>query len=334
MKLSVSLALMALLTCASCARGGRANALIAANAPKAKNNTLPPLMKRQVLNAIDAGDGDYRTRLLREKMAAEPENLQVRLDLAESYAQRGFPEVSLEHYRLAAERFPNSADVQVRLARSLRGQHEQKTAILYLTRFLASHEKTPELLTMLGILQDDQRKYKEAEEAYRSAIVLAPNQDSLHNNLGYNLKLQGKAPEAAACFRKALELNPKSETARNNLGELLKSNPDAAVGALKGATDPATAHNNLGAYYIQQGDYAAARKELEMALSYRRDLPQVLSNLKLVSEMDGQSIALPNRHGGSVWRNFTGAFKEAFIEPDFKDSRIKESNGAAETASR
>jgi len=334
MKLSLYLALGAIFLCGSCARASRTNKLIAANAPKAKNSNLPPIMKRQVLNAIDAGDGDYQTRVLRERMAGEPENLQVRLDLADSYERRGFPEVALEHYRLAAERFPNSAEVQVRLARSLRAQREHKTAILYLTRFMASHEQTPGLLTMLGILQDDMRKYKEAEQAYRGAIVLAPNQDYLHNNLGYNLKLQGKAHEAADCFRKALELNPKSETARNNLAELLKANPEAAAGALKDANDPATAHNNLGAYYIQKGDYAAARKELEIALSYRRDLPQVLSNLKLVSEMDGQPIVVPNRHGGSVWRNIAGAFREAFVEPDFKESRIKESTGAVDSASR
>ena len=180
---------------------------------------------------------------------------------------------------------------------------------------------------MLGILQDDIYKYKEAEEAYRSAIVLAPNQDYLHNNLGYNLKLQGKTHEAAESFRKALELNPKSETARNNLAELLKANPEAAAVALKSTSDPATAHNNMGAYYIQQGDYAAARKELEIALSYRRDLPQVLSNLKLVSEMDGGPIVLPKRHGGSVFRNIAGAFREAFVEPDFKDSRLRMNSG-------
>ena len=330
----IALVLAAALLCASCAHTSRSNAITAANAPKPKNSTLPPIMMRQVINAIDAGDGDYQTRMLREKMAAEPENLRVRLDLADSYERRGFPEVALEHYRLAAERFPNSAEVQVRLARSLRGQQEHESAILYLTKFLASHDKSPELLTMLGILQDDQSKYKDAEAAYRSAIVLAPNQDYLHNNLGYNLKLQGKSREAADCFRKALELNPKSETARNNLAELLKSNPEAAVGALKDGSDPATAHNNLGAYYIQQGDWPAARKELEIALSYRRDLPQVLSNLRLVSEMDKQPIVLPNRHGGSVWRNIAGVFREAFVEPDFKDSRMKESTGAVDTASR
>jgi len=333
MKRKALLTAAAVVMLSSCAKTSKTKAL-AANAPTPKNSTLPILMQRQVINAIDAGDGDYRTKTLREKMMAEPENLKVRLDLAESYTQRGFPEVALEHYRLAAERFPNSAEVQVRLAQSLRGQREQEAAIRQLSKFVSSHDKTPELLTMLGILHDDLGKHKEAEEAYRGAIVLAPNQDYLHNNLGYNLKLQGKVRDAADSFRKALELNPTSETARNNLAELLKANPEASAGVLKSAGDPAMAHNNLGAYYIQQGDYSAARKELEIALSYRRDLPQVFSNLKLVSEMDGQPIVLPGRHSGSVWGRITGAFREAFIEPDFKNSKTKESTGAADSASR
>ena len=68
MKLSVFLAVAATLLCSACARTSRANAIAAANAPKSKNSTLPPIMLRQVLNAIDAGDGDYQTRMLREKM--------------------------------------------------------------------------------------------------------------------------------------------------------------------------------------------------------------------------------------------------------------------------
>ena len=168
----------------------------------------------------------------------------------------------------------------------------------------------------------------------RSALVLAPDQDYLYNNLGYNLRLQAKNTEAAAAFRKALELNPKSETARNNLAELLKGNPEQAVSLIKSSSNPAVVHNNLGAYYIQQGDYAAARKELEIALTYRRDLPQVFSNLKLVSEMDGQPTVIPYRQNSSVWGRISGAFREAFVEPDFKNSRMKESNGAMDTASR
>ncbi len=330
MRLKASIAVTAALLTASCAKTSKAKALAAANVPQSKSSSLPFMMERQVLNAIDAGDGDYTTKRLREKMAAEPDNMQVRLDLAESYEKRGFADVALEHYRLAAERFPNSPDAQVRLARSLRGLKQPEAAIAGLRKFMTSHEKTANLRGMLGILLTDQGEFKAAETELRSAIVLAPAQDYLHNDLGYNLRLQARNTEAAEAFRKALELNPKSETARNNLAELLRGTPEAAVSVLKNASDPAVVHNNLGAFYIQQGDYRAARKELEVALSYRRDLPQVFSNLKLVSEMDGQPIVLPNRRSGSVWRSITGAFREAFVEPDFKNTKTKESSRASE----
>src|SRR5207247_3359619 len=55
-----------------------------------------PAMERQIQNAVDAGDGDYEIRLLRQKMALEPDNLEVRLALAKRYESVGSPELALE----------------------------------------------------------------------------------------------------------------------------------------------------------------------------------------------------------------------------------------------
>jgi len=77
-------------------------------------------MERQIANAVDAGEGDYRVRLLRQRMAADPENLSVRIELIEHYTRVGYPELALEHCRLAAARFPESADIQLSLAKLLR----------------------------------------------------------------------------------------------------------------------------------------------------------------------------------------------------------------------
>src|SRR5688572_28732384 len=71
-------------------------------------NSLQPVMQRQVLNAVDAGEGNPRVRALRERMAAEPMNVRLRLELAEEYAKTAYPELELEHLRLAVERFPES----------------------------------------------------------------------------------------------------------------------------------------------------------------------------------------------------------------------------------
>src|ERR1700722_10879512 len=74
---------------------------------------VPPF-ERQIENAKDAGDGDYLLRELRRRMAAEPDNLEVRLELIEHYTREGLPDLALEHCRLAAVRFTDSAEIQLR----------------------------------------------------------------------------------------------------------------------------------------------------------------------------------------------------------------------------
>src|SRR5271169_5144568 len=68
--------------------------------------------ERQIRNAVDAGDGDYQLRALREKVSAEPDNIPVRLELAKAYRERGYHEIALEISRLAVARFPESGDAQ------------------------------------------------------------------------------------------------------------------------------------------------------------------------------------------------------------------------------
>ena len=63
-------------------------------------------MARQVRNAKDAGDGDYRIKALRRRVTANPQDLQARLELADLYRESGFPDVAIEHYRLAASSIP------------------------------------------------------------------------------------------------------------------------------------------------------------------------------------------------------------------------------------
>src|SRR5207237_2168891 len=75
---------------------GRAVARAAPPRPAPVSQRQPTVWERQVKNAVDAGDGDYQLRVLRDKVAAEPENISARLDLAKAYQERGFPDVALE----------------------------------------------------------------------------------------------------------------------------------------------------------------------------------------------------------------------------------------------
>ena len=282
--------------------------------------TVPKVMKRQIQNAVDAGDGDYVARALREKLAANPDDLAARLKLAEHYQQAGFPELALDHYRLAAARFPGNSGVAIRLAKTLRDLGHPREATETLVNFCkANVQPEPELLSLLGILRDDAGLFPEAEDAYRQALKNAPRLAYLHNNLGYNLLLQNKPKEAGAEFQQALALEPHSQYAQNNLGLALAAQSASGEALLhwESVAGPATAHNNLASVLIEQGQYAAARKELEIALGYQRDHPAVLANLKLLSELDGRDTTVPgtgtkNTRPVSFWGRFRLSFEKVF----------------------
>ena len=284
----------------------------------AQTPPAPTVWERQVKNAVDAGDGDYPLRVLREKVAADPDSIPARVDLAKAYRERGFPDVALEISRLAAARFPESGEVQLALVRSLRDLNQRAEAIEGLEAFLQSHpQTTPEYYSWLGILRDESGLWALGEPWHRKAVELAPNQDALHNNLGYNLLMQKKNNEAAEEFRSALKLNPQSQVARNNLGmALANQNAVEALENFQAASDPATAHSNLAAIWIEKGNYQAARKELEVALRYNKSHPAALKNLELVGRLDGQPATLPPKSADlSRWARWKTGFRRLFVGP-------------------
>jgi Flp pilus assembly protein TadD len=283
---------------------------------------------RQIRNAIDAGDGDYQLRALRQKMAADPENIPVRLELANAYRERGYTDVALEICRLAAARFPDSGEVQLALVGALRDVNRRSEAIDGLVTFLKSHPQTGSAYySWLGILRDESGLWPLGEPAHRKALELAPSLDYLHNNLGYNLLMQKKNEEAAAEFREALKLNPHSPVARNNLGLALANlgAADQAVAAWQSASDPATAHSNLAAVLMENGNYAKARKELEIALSYNKSHAAALKNLELVSRLDGHPATLTVKPAKSRWQRWKASLRRFFVGPleDSKTDTVK-----------
>jgi Tfp pilus assembly protein PilF len=250
-------------------------------------------IERQVKNAKDAGDGDYLTYQLRERLVRDPSDLQARLAIADHYKRTGNPDLALEHYRLAAEKFPDNADVALLLARTLRDFNQSGAAIQAAVKFCNQHQTPPpELLSFIGTVQDDTGQLAEAEATYRRALRQSPDLGYLHNNLGYNLLQQKRPAEAAVEFRSALALDPNSRVATNNLALALladwrtEAQPREALQQWESISDAATAHNNLATYLMEQGRYPDARKELETALKLNRNLAAAQHNARLLSELE------------------------------------------------
>ena len=285
-------------------------------------------IRRQVRNAVDAGEGDVRIRALRQRLATNPLDTQARLELAEHYTRSGFPDVALEHLRIAALRHPDSAEVAEALARSLHRQGLSSEARHHLETFAATHAIADGgLWSLLGILQDSMGDYGSGERSHRAAVKLSDTSAPFHNNLGYNLLLQKRKLEAATEFRRALDIDPSSMIARNNLGEALAEQPAEAVNQWQTVTDAASAHNNLAAVLIEQGDYEGARRELELALRYRHDHPAALNNLQLIADANGGILSLPYGQNDSSWRRFVRTLGLVFLGSD-TESKPAAASGA------
>jgi len=298
--------------------------------PGEATTAVAAAMQRQVINAVDAGDGDLLVRSLRQRMAAEPENLAIRLELARHYETAGYPELAVEHYRLASAKFPNASEPHVRLAKSLRMSAAPAEAVAVLDEYLARHPEGPaDLYSWLGILHDELGQWREAEQAHRAAQVLEPASSPLHNNLGNSYLMQDRHTEAAAQFRRALELEPRSEIARNNLGVALAANPREAVLHWQSVSGPAAAHSNMAAVLIEQGRYEEARQELTLALGYRRDHPAALENFRLLAELDGGPVTVPPDATPSFWARLWAVLRSIVVSSDEKSPK-----GAVETATR
>jgi len=268
------------------------------------------VMTRQARNAVELGDGDLEAQQLRKRLAADARDLDARVLLARVYARRGLPDLALEHYRLAAVQFPDSPAVALALAKTLREMGESEGA---LKAIADSTVQTWELLSLKGIILDEQGRFALAEPVHRAALAVDPNRSGLRTNLGYNLLLQGQGEAAAAELRRALEIDPHSAVAHNNLAMALVLQahplPAQALAEWQRTLDPAEAHNNLAAVLIEQGRFEEARAELNLALASRRNFPAAMSNLELVAQRDGRPATVPAvAEPVNLWKHLTSTW--------------------------
>jgi Flp pilus assembly protein TadD len=240
------------------------------------------------VNAVYAGEGDFEARILRAKLDTDPSNVEARLALARHYQQRGFPDIALEHCRIACERSPGSVDAHIELAKMLRDQQRPQEGAEALAAFVDANSGDARAWAWLGVLRDEAGDPKAGEQAHRKAVALAPGRDDLLNNLGYSLLQQNRKTEAAEFFRAALKINPESAIARNNLGLAQADNAGEALLDWQAISGPAAAHNNLAASFIETGRYEDARLEIQRALTYDARYAPALNNLELISELDGK----------------------------------------------
>jgi protein O-GlcNAc transferase len=117
----------------------------------------------------------------------DPTLVQAHVNLIALYGRSGQPAKAEEHYRAVLKLNP---------------------------------EQFPKAHYDYGVLLMQNRRYAEAEQAFRRAIQADPSYAEAHNNLGVLLERQGRLAEAASEFQKALQIQPSYRQAHFNLGRI------------------------------------------------------------------------------------------------------------------
>jgi tetratricopeptide (TPR) repeat protein len=125
----------------------------------------------------------------------------------------------------------------------------------------------------LGQLYQQQNKLPEAEEIFKKAIALNPNNNWAYLELGQLYQEQNRLPEAEEIFKKAIALNPNNNWAYLELGELYQQQntlPEAEEIFKKAiALNPNNnwAYLELGQLYQQQNKLPEAEESFKKVIA-------------------------------------------------------------------
>jgi Flp pilus assembly protein TadD len=254
-----------------------------------------PVFDTQVRNAVNMGDGDLEIQALRKRLLDAPRDLTIRRRLAAKFEAAGYPDLALEHLRIASELAPEELELHLELVSALKALGLTDQARQALVAALDRSTPNVDEWSRAAILTDSISTLAEGEALHRKALALAPANSDLANNLAFNLMQQKRADEAGQVLRELLRAKPTHERARNNLATLYATQlnqPEEALLHWKAISGPAAAHNNLAAAYMQMEKWSEARQELERALALRFQFPEAIQNLQIVAARTGGTVTL------------------------------------------
>lgn len=289
---------------------------------------MSPVFNTQVKNAVRLGDGDLEIQALRKRLMDNPTDTAVRRKLAAKFVAAGYPDLALEHLRLAFEHAPADFDLGLDLATSLNEQGLKTQAIQVVDAVLKVAKPTAATFSRAAILKDALPDLVAGEALHRQALAFEPASPQRLNNLAYNLIRQQRGSEAEAILRQVLRSRPSYELARNNLASLYATQlnqPEEALSHWKAISGPAAAHNNLAAVYMDQGKWPEAKRELEKALALRFQFPEAIQNLQLVAARTGGTVELTldrDKHQSGLTK-LAMVFKNIFVSEEEETAKSK-----------
>jgi protein O-GlcNAc transferase len=234
--------------------------------------------------------------ILRDAIAADPNNVDARVLLGNSLAVQGIQSEAINQLAEAVRLSPNSAQIHNEYGTVLSRFVETKAARDEFERALELDPTLAESHVNLSLVLAQAGEFAATGEHLDRAIELqgsSPKAAYAHYLRAKVWGAQDQIDKSIGELQKAVSLNPNYEEAWSDLGGMRRLNLDNA-GAIEGLQravalkpDDAVAQYRLGQIYLHEGNAPRALQHLRQALSRAPDDRATLYNLMLALRNTG-----------------------------------------------
>ncbi len=154
----------------------------------------------------------------------EPEDEDIRLQLARLYVAAGRHGEAREHFEFYLQQNPEETSVRREYARVLRNLEEYRESIHQLRRSLRDHPEDTSLRMEIVTMLMWEAQYQEARRELTELLELAPERADVHWQLARLHQMEAEWDEALHHYREVLRIDPDYEVARARI-RTIERNP-------------------------------------------------------------------------------------------------------------
>jgi tetratricopeptide (TPR) repeat protein len=237
------------------------------------------------------------TRTAQEAVKKLPDDKGLKLTLAQQLADTGKENESIQLAKSVLKGGPDDRDSYIMISQiymRLKKWKESEEALAQAEKLATRPEEKEYIKFVQGSIYERQKKYDQAEQAFRQVLQEDPNNSMTLNYLGYMLADRNMhLEEALTLIKRALDLDPQNGAYLDSLGwaYFKLGNYDQAEENLRRAADKspndATIQDHLGELYARTNRFKLAAAHWERALDeWNKSVP---------ADVDQQDVARVTR---------------------------------------
>ena len=282
---------------------------------------------KEAIDALEQQDYSQAAELLEKVAAEDPENVEVRFNLAFAYSELKQNAKAIEHYQKVVDIKPALVSARMNLGILLIGEDRVAEAAPHFQIVAAARpEDFPPLFYYAHALLDSGDP-KSAIEPFERAVGLNPGSAEAALGLGQSLARTGHLVDAAPHYQKAAELDPQLSEFTLQLAELLEKSEDIEKnkhmeqalsiyqGYLETHPDAVAVEERVGMLLMERESYAEAAEIFEAAVERQPSAANLAMLAEVYSLNDQPEKAL------HIWQ------RAASASPSSAELRLRYANG-------